>query len=162
MVPQETSTEFLLRAVGFGTRNRLRPHHPRGESSAGWTTACDGYDRGRPGRAGRGLRGWQLGAGNCYAVPKWGERSAGLPDFCCWSCSSRPWRRWRWRPALAGRKPCTACASRHRCMPRSRRCHAITRRRHRIPLSPNLQQSDHPRSLHPHRRFKPPTAVTAA
>jgi TonB dependent receptor len=57
---------------------------------------------------------------------KCGEFLAGLPGFCCWSCSPRPTGRWRWR-SVPSRKPCTACANRCLCMRSSPRCHATMR-----------------------------------
>jgi hypothetical protein len=92
----------------------------------------------------------------CYAVRKCGEFFAGPQDFCCWSSSLRPTRRWRW-PVLRSREPCTACATRSPSIHGSP-CHAIIRWQSRMRHSPNRPKSDHPPKL----RFKTATTITAA
>ena len=74
------------------------------------------------------------------------ELPAGLPDFCCWSCSPRPSGRWRW-PVLPSREPCTACASRYPATRRSPRCRAIMRWRIKV-----ASQLRNPRKLVSSRR----------
>ena len=76
----------------------------------------------------------------CYAVRKCGEFFAGPQDFCCWSSSLRPTRRWRW-PVLRSREPCTACATRSPSIHGSP-CHAIIRWQSQWRPSPNRPKSD--------------------
>jgi hypothetical protein len=95
----------------------------------------------------------ELGTDICYSLRKCGKLSAGLPDSCCWSCSSQPSSRWGW-PAPDNGKRCTACDRRRRRLQRSPRCNAIMRWHSHGRPSPIHHKPNRPKHL-----FKP--SITA-